>query len=125
MSWMLEIVGRRELCFLPSNRDADGSHRGFEQSRASGKTMVVRKRRYSDSGRVDGGVRGELRLLLFEKVVILLLQPANLVHVQRGKAILGLLLVGRKLLLLHRLQTDGGVVADANNEDASTLALAF
>ena len=62
---------------------------------------------------------------LFQKIAILLLQPANLVHVDRVETILGFLLVSRELFLLHRLQAYGSVVADADDQNLPALALAF
>lgn len=62
-----------------------------------------------------------MRLLL----VLLLLETSDVVHVDGVETALGLLLVGGQLLLLHRLQTNGGVVANAHNQHTPALVLAI
>jgi hypothetical protein len=70
-------------------------------------------------------VRACPRRHLLEGGAVLLLEATNLVHVQGVELALGFLLVGGQLLVvLHGLQADGGVVADADDEDAAGLALA-
>lgn len=62
---------------------------------------------------------------LLELSTILLLKTADLVHVDRVELTLGLLLVGRELLVVHGLQTDSGVVTDTNNQHSAVLLSAL
>lgn len=58
-------------------------------------------------------------------MIILLLEASNLVHVDRVEIALRLLLIGGQGLVLDGLETDGGVVADADNQDAAALEVAL
>ena len=62
---------------------------------------------------------------LLEKSAVLLLETTNLIHVDGVESALGLLLVSGQLLIVHRLQTDSGVVTDTDVEDAATLGAAL
>lgn len=53
---------------------------------------------------------------------VLLLEATDIVHVKRVKAALSFLLVSRQLLLLHGLQTNSSVIANADDEDAAALS---
>jgi hypothetical protein len=60
-----------------------------------------------------------------ELSTILLLEAANVVHIDRVELSLGLLLVGRKLLVVHRLKTDGRVITNTDNEHTAALLSAL
>lgn len=62
---------------------------------------------------------------LSEIVAVLLLQASDLVHVDGVELALGLLLIGRELLLAHGLEANSSIVSDANNKDTSTLGAAL
>jgi hypothetical protein len=59
-----------------------------------------------------------------EARVVLLLEAADLVHVDGEKVLLTVLFVGGELLVADRLEADSGVVTDADNEDLAPLDLA-
>lgn len=59
--------------------------------------------------------------LLLELSTVLLLETADLVHVDRVELSLGLLLVGGELLVVHGLKTDSRVVANPDNENTTAL----
>lgn len=61
---------------------------------------------------------------LLKQVAILFLEAANLIHVNGLELALGLLLIGGKLLFSYRFETNSGIVADSNNENAAALAVA-
>lgn len=61
---------------------------------------------------------------LLKHVAILFLEATNLVHVDGLELALGFLFVGRKLLFSHGFETDGGIVAYPDDEDAAALAVA-
>jgi threonine synthase len=56
---------------------------------------------------------------------VLLLEAANVVHIDRVELSLGLLLVGRKLLVIHRLKTDGRVITNTDNKHTAALLSAL
>lgn len=56
---------------------------------------------------------------------VLLLEAANVVHIDRVELTLGFLLVGRELLVVHRLKTDSRVVANTDNEHTAALLSAL
>lgn len=56
---------------------------------------------------------------------VLLLEAANVVHIDRVELALSLLLVGRELLVVHRLKTDSRVVANTDNEHTAALLSAL
>lgn len=60
-----------------------------------------------------------------ELSTVLLLEAANLVHVDRVELTLGLLLVGGQLLLVHGLQTDGRVITNADDKHTTALLSAL
>lgn len=62
---------------------------------------------------------------LLEESAVLLLQTADLVHVDGVESALGLLLVSRQLLVMHGLQTDSSVVTDTDIEDTTALGAAL
>lgn len=64
-------------------------------------------------------------VLLLKHVAILFFETSELLHVERLELALGFLFVSGQLLLLHRLQTDSGIVTNTDNENASALLLAF
>jgi hypothetical protein len=99
------------------NLDGCGSTGPVVASRTDGAKVSWTRKERGDKG------KGWLRCRLLVGVV-LLLEAANLVHIERVELALGLLFVRGQLLLLHGLETDGGVLADADNEDAAVLVLA-
>lgn len=62
---------------------------------------------------------------LLELSTVLLLEAANLVHVDGVELALCLLLVGGQLLLVHGLQTDGRVITNADDEHTTALLSAL
>lgn len=63
-------------------------------------------------------------VILLEDCPVLLLQAANLIHVNGLELALGFFLVCWQLLLLHRFQANGGIVTNPNDQDATTLGAA-
>jgi hypothetical protein len=62
---------------------------------------------------------------LLELSTVLLLKTADLIHVDRVELTLGLLLVGRELLIVHGLQANSGVVTNTDNKHAAVLLSAL
>lgn len=62
---------------------------------------------------------------LLKLSTVLLLEAANVVHIDRVELALGLLLVGGELLVVHRLKTNSRVVANTDNEYTAALLSAL
>lgn len=62
---------------------------------------------------------------LLELGTVLLLQAANLIHINRVEAVLVILLVRRQLLLGHRLKADGGILTNTDDENTRAPQLAL
>lgn len=60
-------------------------------------------------------------IILLEQVPVLLLQSANVIHVNGLKLTLELLLVCWQLFVMHGLETDSGVVTNTHHKNATAL----
>lgn len=89
-------------------------------SRRCRESIALRRRgeRECENERMGRGVAGRH---LLELRAVLLLEATDLVHVDRVELALGLLLVSGQLLVVHGLQADCRVIADANDKDSATL----
>jgi len=119
---MIKISKEKMLCVISHPTIPPDSHAtGMRLSNRG----ISRREMEAIVGRIEPGLEGSgcgsQKGHLF---VLLLLQAADAVDVERHPARLALLLVGGELLLVEGLHADGGV-ADADDDDAAALAAAL